>query len=203
MNWSKEEKKLLRQLSSPRKTQDFLDNISYSTDEFYRSPRSVIRDRKAHCFDGALFAAAALSYIGFPSLIVDMLSYNDDEHIIALFKINAHYGAIAKSNFTGLRFREPIYKSLRELVMSYFEDYYNLKYEKTLRGYTVPLNLSRFDNIGWMFKDESIDVIADATETIRRYNIISKKQISNLSLMDEKAYQAGLLGSDSKGLYKV
>ncbi len=202
MNWNKEELKLLKKLNSPRIIQDFLDETPYSTDEFYRSPRSVIRDRKAHCFDGALFAAAALRYIGFPPLIVDMLAYNDDEHMLALFKVQGYYGSIAKSNFTGLRYREPIYKTVRELVMSYFEDYYNLNYEKTLRGYTLPLNLSRFDNLDWMYSDENIEVIADATDSTRSYSLMNKKQIAKLSLVDEKAFQAGLLGSDSKGLFK-
>ena len=200
--WNKEDLNLFKKLDSPRKIQDFLDKTPYSTDSFYRSPYSVIHDKKAHCFDGCLFAAAALRFLGFKPLIVDMLAHNDDEHMLAIFKVDNCIGSIAKSNFSGLRFRDPIYKNLRELVMSYFEDYYNLSYEKTLRGYTIPLDLSRFDHLDWMTSDENLEIIADATDRIRRYSLLTKKQEKTLSKMDEKAYKAGLLGSDAKGLYK-
>lgn len=199
--WNSKELNLLRKLSTPRKIQDYLDTTSYSDDPIYRSPRSVMRDCKAHCFDGCLFGAAALRFIGFPPLIVDMLAYNDDEHMLAIYKVNGCFGAIAKSNFTGLRFREPVYKSLRELIMSYFEDFYNLIYEKTLRGYTMPLNLARFDYLDWMFSDDYLDEVADATDKLRKYKLLTKKQISYLSLMDEKAYKAGMLGINHKGLF--
>ena len=201
--FNKAELKLLSKLSTPRKIQDYLDNTPYSTDSFYRSPRSVIKDNKAHCFDGALFACAALHNLGFPPLMVDMLAHNDDEHMLAIFRVDGCFGSIAKSNFSGLRYRDPVYRNLRELVMSYFEDYYNLAYEKTLRGYTVPLDLTRFDHLNWKTSDENIDVIAEATDRIRRYKLMTKKQEKLLTKMDEKAYKAGLLGSDSKGLYKV
>ncbi len=108
-------------LDSPAAIQAFLDGLPYSADPFYRCPASVLRDGKAHCFDGALFAAAALRRLGFPPAIVDMLPERDDDHILAIYKVDGHWGAIAKSNFVGLRFREAVYASLRELVMSYFE----------------------------------------------------------------------------------
>jgi hypothetical protein len=200
--WNKEELKLFKTLTSPRKIQDFLDSTPYSSDIFYRSPRSVIRDKKAHCFDGCLFGAAALRMIGYKPLIVDLLAHNDDEHMLAIYKVDDYIGAVAKSNFSGLRFRDPIYKSLRELVMSYFEDYYNLSYEKTLRGYTVALDLSKFDHLDWMTSDENLEQIADATDKIKRYDILTRKQVKLLTKMDEKAYNAGLLGSTSEGLYK-
>lgn len=200
--WNKEETKLLKKLTAPRKVQDFLDNIPYSTDSFYRSPRRVMQDKRAHCFDGALFAAAALQFNGFPPLIVDLLARNDDEHMLAIFKVHGNLGAIAKSNFTGLRFREPVFKNLRELVISYFEDYYNLNYEKTLVGYTVPLNLDIFNHLCWTTSDKHLEIIADKTDKIRRFSILTKKQLSVLSKVDDKIFKAGLLGSDIKGLYK-
>ena len=121
------ERKVLDGLNSPIKIQSFLDTIPYSEDEFYRCPLRVLRERKAHCFDGALFAAMALRRIGYPPLILELIpNGRDDDHILALFKHHDHWGAVAQSNFTGLRFREPIYRSLRELVMSYFEDYFQL-----------------------------------------------------------------------------
>jgi len=199
-----EERAIVNGLTSPAGVQAFLDSIPYSTDEFYRCPLRVLRDRTAHCFDGAMFAAAALRRIGYPPLILDMLSNGrDDEHLLALFKDRGCWGAVAKSNFVGLRFREPVYRTLRELVMSYFEQYYNLEREKTLRGYTGPLNLKRFDRLNWMTADETMDLIARRTEETRRVMLIDAEMEQRLSPVDERSYQAGLTGADPNGIYKV
>ena len=201
---SAEERAIVNGLTRPSGIQAFLDSIPYSTDEFYRCPLRVLRDRTAHCFDGAVFAAAALRRIGHPPLILDLLSNGrDDEHLLALFKDHGCWGAVAKSNFVGLRFREPVYRTLRELVMSYFEQYYNLEREKTLRGYTGPLNLKRFDRLNWMTADETMELIAQRTEEIRRVMLIGGEMEKRLSLVDERSYQAGLTGSDPNGLYKI
>jgi len=201
---SAEERAIVSGLASPAKIQAFLDSIPYSTDDFYRCPRRVLRDRTAHCFDGAMFAAASLRRIGHPPLILDLLSNGrDDEHLLALFRYAGYWGAVAKSNFVGLRFREPVYRTLRELVMSYFEQYYNLEREKTLRGYTGPLNLKRFDRLNWMTADETMELIAQRTEEIRRVMLIDAEMEKRLSLVDERSYQAGLTGSDPNGIYKI
>ena len=198
-----EERAIVNGLTSPAGVQAFLDSIPYSTDEFYRCPLRVLRDRTAHCFDGAMFAAAALRRIGYPPLILDMLSNGrDDEHLLALFKDRGCWGAVAKSNFVGLRFREPVYRTLRELVMSYFEQYYNLDREKTLRGYTGPLNLKRFDRLNWMTADETMDLIARRTEEIRRVMLIDAEMEKRLSPVDERSYQAGMIGANPDGVYK-
>ncbi|MBE3067259.1 MAG: hypothetical protein IMZ73_07505 [Chloroflexi bacterium] len=145
------EKRLLESLDSPVKIQAFLNATPYSEDEFYRCPLRVLRERKAHCFDGALFAAMALHLIGHPPLILELIpNARDDDHILALFKRYDHWGAVAQSNFTGLRYREPVYRSLRELVMSYFEDFFNSAGEKTLVGYRGPINLKIFHRLDWM-----------------------------------------------------
>ena len=116
----------------------------------------VLRERMANCFDGAVFAAAMLSRLGHPPLILDMLpNGRDDDHVLAVYKRDGHWGAVAKSNFAGLRFREPVYRTVRELVMSYFEQYYNVDREKTLRAYTRPLNLQVFDKYQWMTRNET------------------------------------------------
>jgi len=199
-----EERAIVNGLTSPAGVQAFLDSIPYSTDEFYRCPLRVLRDRTAHCFDGAMFAAAALRRIGYPPLILDMLSNGrDDEHLLALFKDRGCWGAVAKSNFVGLRFREPVYRTLRELVMSYFEQYYNLEREKTLRGYTGPLNLKRFDRLNWMTADETMDLIARRTEEIRRVMLIDAEMEKRLSPVDERSYQAGMIGADPNGIYTL
>lgn len=197
------ERRMVNGLTRPAKIQDFLDGVPYSTDEFYRCPLRVLRDRTAHCFDGAVFAAAALRRIGYPPLLLDLMSNGrDDEHLLAVFKIDGHWGAVAKSNFVGLRFREPVYRTLRELAMSYFEQYYNVEREKTLRAYTGPLNLKRFDRFDWMTRDEPLDLIARRTDEIRRVELISSGLAERLSPVDERSYQAGLAGADPQGLYR-
>ena len=197
------ERGIISGLTNPARVQTFLDDIAYSTDDFYRCPLRVLRERTAHCFDGAVFAAAALRRIGYPPLILDLLSNGrDDEHLLALFKIDGHWGAVAKSNFVGLRFREPVYRSLRELAMSYFEQYYNIEREKTLRGYTGPLNLNRFDRFDWMTKDEPLELIARRTDEIRRIDLLPPALAERLSPVDERSYRSGLTGADPKGLFK-
>ena len=197
------ERGIVSGLTNPAGIQAFLDDIAYSTDDFYRCPLRVLRERTAHCFDGAVFAAAALRRLGHPPLILDLLSNGrDDEHLLALFKIDGHWGAVAKSNFVGLRFREPVYRTLRELAMSYFEQYYNIEREKTLRGYTGPLNLNRFDRLDWMTKDEPLELIARRTDEICRIDLLPPALAEKLSPVDERSYQAGLTGTDPKGLFK-
>ena len=199
---NKKELKLVSNLTSPVKIQAFLDSILYSAEDIYRCPLRVLRDRKAHCFDGAMFAAAALRRLGYPPLILDLLPHNDDDHLLALYQREGHWGAVAKSNFVGLRFREPVYRTLRELVMSYFEDFYNVDREKTLRGYTVSLNLSAFDPLNWVTCDETMDAISDKLDKIRKVYLLTDKLVAGLALVDERSYQAGLMGVNAAGLYK-
>jgi hypothetical protein len=197
------ERQFLETLRSPIKIQAFLDELPYSTEHIYRCPLRVLRDRVAHCFDGALFAAAALRRLGYPPLILEMVPNDlDDDHLLAIYWIDEYWGAVAKSNFVGLRFREPIYRNLRELVMSYFEQYYNVEREKTLRSYTLPLNLKAFDKLNWMTSDESLERIAKKLDEIRKISILTPSMISNLSLVDDRSYREGLFGADKRGLYK-
>jgi hypothetical protein len=200
--FSAAERKLLGRLGSPSAIQAFLDTIPYSADEIYRSPRSVIRDRKAHCFDGALFAACALRRLGHRPLLCDLGAVRDDDHVIALYQRDGHLGAIAKSNFVGIRFREPIFRSLRELALSYFESYYNVDGEKTLRSYSVSVDLSAFDAIDWMTRDEGLDAIADRLSSVRHTPILTPAIERGLTPVDARSYQAGLLGVNAAGLYK-
>ncbi|MEW5816554.1 MAG: hypothetical protein AB1798_14320 [Spirochaetota bacterium] len=197
------ERRLMARLTTPGRIQAFLDELTYSAEEIYRCPLRVLRERTAHCFDGALFAAAALRRIGYPQLILDMLpGSRDDDHLLALYKRAGHWGSLAKSNFVGLRFREPVYRTLRELVMSYFEQFYNVEHEKTLRGYTVPLNLKTFDKFNWMTKDDQLERIAARLDEIRRVSLLTPSMIDNLSPVDERSYRAGLVGVNEAGLYR-
>jgi len=198
---SKKQLKVLGSLTSPLKIQQFLDGVPYSSEEIYRSPKSVLHDDKAHCFDGALFAAAALRRLGYPPLIVYMLAARDDDHLLAIYQRNGRWGTVAKSNCVGLRYREPIYRSLRELVMSYFEDYFNTESEKTLRGYTVPIDLSQYDHLDWMTSDASLEIIADGLDKRRKFKVLTRDMLANLAPVDKRSYDAGFLGSDWAGLY--
>lgn len=197
------EGRILGRLNTPGKIQIFLDGLAYSTEKTYRCPLRVLQERVAHCYDGALFAAAMLRRLGYPPLILEMLpNHRDDDHLLAPFKQDGHWGAVGKSNFVGLRFREPVYRTLRELIMSYFEQFYNVEREKTLRGYTLPLNLQSFDRHGWMVRDEPLDWIAKKLDRMRRVRLLTPRMVKRLSPLDARAYQAGLLGTNPRGLYR-
>jgi hypothetical protein len=202
MNWTKDEIKFLKTMSDPDKIQGFLESIDYNPDYECRSPRWVMKRRTAHCFEGALFAAAALNFIGYKPLIVDMKAYNDDDHVIAVFKVDEHWGAVAKSNFTTLRFREPVYRSLRELVMSYFDFYFNIVGDKSLRSYSVPLDLTVYNIQNWATTDEDLEYIGDKLEKIRHYPVVNETMIKKLYKASEISLKAGMLGSNAEGLFK-
>ena len=201
---TKQEKALLSELDTPVKIQHFINSIPYSNDHFYRCPLQVLREKKAHCFDGALFAAMALLRLGYPPLILELIpNARDDDHLLAIYKQHNHWGAVAQSNFTGLRYREPVYRSLRELVMSYFEDFFNSAGEKTLRGYRGPINLKIFNILNWEITDDGLETLADEMDNYRIHAIISPDMETRLSLADERCLQAGLMGANQAGLFKV
>ena len=201
---SPSERQVLSYLDSPSAIQSFLNSVPYSEDKFYRCPLRVLRDRKGHCFDGALFAAMALRRLGHPARILELVPNDrDDDHIIALFKKHGSWGAIAQSNFSGLRFREPVYRNLRELVMSYFEDHFNAAGEKTLRGYRGPVHLQTFDRLEWMSSDDGLDSLSDGMNRYHIQLLLTADMEAGLSLADERSVNAGLLGSNPDGLYKV
>jgi hypothetical protein len=160
-----------------------------------------MRDRKAHCVDGALLAACALEHLGMPPLIIDMRAVRDDDHVIAVFRARGRIGAVAKSNVVGLRYREPIYRGVRELVMSYFELYYNTDGEKTLRSYTAPVDLRRFDDLAWRTESAGLETIVERLDTARHYDLLTPKMVSALQPMDERSYHALLSGVNPAGLY--
>jgi hypothetical protein len=202
MDWTKEELSLFKKLTDPDKIQGFLDSIDYNPAYECRSPRWVIRRRKAHCFEGAIFAAAALRFIGYKPLLIDMKSFNDDDHVIAIFRIDGFWGAVAKSNFTTLRYREPVYRSIRELIMSYFDFYFNTKGEKSLRSYSLPLNLSVYDVRKWETTDEDLEYIGDKIESLHHFPVVNEKQLKGLFNASETVMNAALLGSNEEGLFK-
>lgn len=200
--WTKSESDFIHQFKQPYDIQLFLDSVPYNPNAECRSPRLVIADQKAHCFEGALFAAAMLREIGFKPLILDMMAENDDDHVIAVFHIRNGWGAIAKSNTTALRYREPVYRSIRELVMSYFDFYFNTLGDKSLRSYSRPVNLTRFDRKNWTQTDSDLEYIGDYLTRIAHYPVMDAGAISHLKRVDQKLMDAVFLGANEEGLFK-
>ena len=163
-----------------------------------------MRERQGHCLDGALFAAAALRRLGYPPLVLDLIPepLMDDDHVLAVFQQEGAFGAVAKSNFTGLRYREPVFRTLRELVMSYFEDYFNSLGRKTLRGYTRLLDLCQYDAPGWETSDAACDRIEKRLQGMRSIPLLTPEMIRSLTPVDARRMQAGLVGADAEGLFK-
>ena len=193
---TRSEHRLLRSLTPEWRIQEYLDHdLVYDTKGgTCRSPRRVIRDGKCQCMDGALFAAAALRVQGHPPLILDLEAEHDDDHVLAVFRTKYGWGAVARSNYSGLRFREPVYASLRELVMSYFESYFNLRRQKTLRTYSRPVNLARFDAIHWMTSEEDLWDIPNHLVRIPHTKIADRRAVRSYSRVDERLFAAGLVG---------
>src|SRR5881227_1337187 len=155
------ELRTLRALKTPAGIQRFLDDLPYNLRFDARSPRKVLHDRTASCLDGSIFGAAALRVLGFPPLVFDLEADRDTDHVVAIYQVRGHWGAIAKSNYTGCRWRDPVFHSLRELAMSYFDVYFNLRGQRSLRNYSQPVNLARFDPRHWMTHEGSVWFIAE------------------------------------------
>jgi hypothetical protein len=188
---------VFRRLRSPEGIQRFLDDLDYNKEPdgpTCRSPRRVLRDRTAQCMEGALFGAAALRVLGHPPLLLDLEAVRDDDHVLAIFRVRGHWGALAKSNYAGLRYREPVYRTLRELVMSYFEHYFNLRKEKTLRNYSRPVNLRRFDGMAWMTAEEDVWPVPEYLCTISHTPLLPARVVRHLSRVDRRLFAAGLVG---------
>lgn len=185
-----------RRLDTPVKIQAYLDAMPYNIEadgETFRSPRRVLRDGTANCIEGAVLAAAALRVQGEPPLIMDFTAVHDEDHVIAVFRRRGLWGSIGTSKFSGLRYREPVYRSLRELAMSYFEHYFNLEGERTLRGYGRPVNLSRFDRLKWMTAEEDLWPIAEHLERISHTSLLPQPIRKRLSRLDQRSLAAGTL----------
>jgi hypothetical protein len=185
----------LRRLSPPWRIQKFLDDLDYDVrGEGCRSPRRVLRERKVQCMDAALFAAGALRVQGRRPLLLDLEAVFDDDHVLALYRVSGLWGAIARSNYSGLRFREPLFRTVRDLALSYVEGYFNLRRQKTLRRYSRPFDLSRFDGIRWMTTDEDLWEIPNHLAGIRHYRLLTPRQERTLASVSRVVFEAGLVG---------
>jgi hypothetical protein len=191
---SREDFRTLRALKTPAQIQRFIDALEYQYANTAWSPQRVLRERKGHCLEGALLAAAALRANGHPPLLMDMEAVYDDDHVVAIFRESGLWGSIAKSNFAGLRFRAPIYRNLRELALSYFEHYYNLRGERTLRAYSRPVNLERLGSRHWMTSEEDVWWVPEYLIAARHYPLFPDKVARALPRLDRRSFEAGMHG---------
>jgi hypothetical protein len=191
--FSPPELRKLRSLKGPYGIQRYLDAMPYHLEDTAWSPRRVLQENTSHCYEGALFAAAALRVNGYPPLLLDFESEHDTDHVIAIYRVDGCWGAVAKSNFTGCRFREPVHRTLRELAISYFNLYFNLRGERTLRTFSRPVDLKRFDHLDWMISEKPVWFVAEYLLTIFHYRLISLAQAKRLHRVDGRLFRAECL----------
>ena len=193
---TQEELKLFKSLNTPNKIQDFINKIPINFEEDGKdscySPRMVLKNNRCHCVEGAVLAALILRVNGFPPLLVDLTaSKHDFDHVIAVFQVNEKWGAITKTNHYSLRYREPVYDSIRELVMGYFHEYFNSDGKKTLRSYSEPIDISIFDCDNWMTTEDEVWQIPEYLAEVEHIDILDKTQIANLRDADKIEIKAG------------
>ena len=203
------ERRIFAKLSTPQKVQDYLDampaNVLTSRQHSMCSPRRVLRDQKAHCLEGAMFAAAALAYHGHEPLLMDLESTdNDYDHSVALFKDGGLWGAISKTNYPVLRWRDAVYQSPRELALSYFHEYFLDSGKKTLRRYSAPFSLQKFDLTKWLIAEKDVDWLAEAMGKSPHYPIAPAaaiKKLRKVSRIEIASTKAREWTKDGKRLY--
>ena len=196
--FTNKEVRKFRSLKNPYGIQRFLDDMPYHLEDTAWSPRKVLAEGSAHCLEGAIFGAAALRMIGYPPLLLDFEADHDTDHVLAIYRQDACWGAVAKSNYTGCRWREPVYRTLRELALSYFNIYFNLRRERTLRRYSLPVNLRRFDPRQWMTTEQPVWFIVYYLFDVKHYPLLTKAQERRLHRVDERLFQGECLGKAYK-----
>lgn len=190
---------VLKKLNTPDKIQDFLNKLPYNLKDTVYSPRKVLRLKTAHCFEGALLAAAALRVNGYDPIVMDLEADETDvDHVVAIYKDKNAWGSIATSNYPGCRGRPAIYKSLRELALSYFNDYFSPTRHLTLRKFSLPVNLKRFDKKGWMTDEKDLWYIEDYLFKVHHTELLTKRMEKNLPRIDMRSYKAGIYGKRTK-----
>ena len=187
-----EEGRLLAALRTPQQVQSFIVDLQANFEhegDTLRSVRGVLRHRKAHCIEAAFVAACALWLHGEPPLLMDLTAKGDSDHVVALFRRDGCWGAISKSNHAWLRWRDPVYRSLRELAMSYFHEYFN-KGRKTLRSYSASFDLRRFEPGLWITNEENCWDVGAAVDDARHYQLIKPMQMRWLMSPDATVMRA-------------
>jgi hypothetical protein len=201
LGWTAREHRILAGLRTPAHIQQYIDELDYEEKGGAASPRAVMRSGKAQCFSGVLFACAALRELGHPPRLMYIDAASDDGHCLALYESGGQWGALAKSNFTTLRSREPIYPYLA-LGLSYFEGFFNQYGKRTMRSFTVPVELERFESRGWRFSNGDLPYIDRAIDTAPKAWVLRRRSIRQLSQVNELLRKAGLFGSKAEGLWR-
>jgi hypothetical protein len=199
----KKARQKIDKINTPFDVQEFLYSMPYNAEERDRSPLNVILDQQCHCLDGGFLAALLLSKLGFTPLVLDLVPAPalDDDHVLALFQVDGRWGAVAKSNYVQLGFREPVYRDIRELVMSYFEHYINTHRQKTLRGYTRPMDLSKI-NPEWIWDESAANhLYYKKFYTRKSIPLITDKAEKKLQLVRENIFKAETLDTDMNWVY--
>ncbi|HEY5898676.1 MAG TPA: hypothetical protein VIV54_14000 [Burkholderiales bacterium] len=187
---------LLRRLDTPQKIQAYLHGLRQNFEpdgETCRPVRQVLKRRRAHCIEGAMLAAAALWVHGEPPLLLDMRAEQDFDHVVALFRRNGRWGAISKTNGIGLRWRDPVYRNLRELAMSYFHEYTNKRSHKTLREYSVPFDLRRMDTAVWVSGTKNAWQVAERLDELRHFKLVNGHHLKSVVRRDPFERRVGIL----------
>jgi len=172
---------IIKKLNTPKKVQDFLDSLPFNFEEkgeTYMSPQRMLAAGKMHCFEGAIFACLCLKETGIENYLVDLKVKNlkkDSDHTLCVFKTGKYWGAISKTNHSVLRWRDPIYKNVRELAMSYFHEYFLDSGEKTLKSYSKPFDIWKRFGIKWVTEEKNLDEIAEALDRSPHLNFVPKK----------------------------
>lgn len=198
-SFSAKEQKLFKKLNTPKKIQDFINSIPINFEKdgvTCMSPARVLREKRAHCIEGAMLAAYILSTHGHPPLLMDLRvakkNTKDFDHVVALFKVSGYWGAISKTNHAVLRYREPIYKTLRELALSYFHEYFTNDGKKNLRDFSKPFNLRQFGR-GWVYEEKDLWKVPLALNKVAHFPLLTRSQTQNLRRADKIEIRAGKL----------
>jgi hypothetical protein len=192
---------VLKRLDTPQKIQTYLHSLKQNWEvdgETCQTVAQVLRSGRAHCIEGAMLAAAALWVHGEPPLLLDMRADRDFDHVIALFRRHGRWGAISKTNGIGLRWRDPVYRTLRELAMSYFHEYFNRRDHKTLREYSLPFDLRRIDTAVWASGTRHAWQVCEALDALRHFRLVEPRHLRTVVRRDPFERRVGRLSQYRK-----
>ncbi|MEW6403711.1 MAG: hypothetical protein AB1649_18100 [Chloroflexota bacterium] len=202
---SPELKQIVKSIKTPFEVQEYLLNMPYNAEARDRSPLNVMLDCQCHCLDGGFLAALLLWKLGFTPLILDLRPDPgmDDDHVLSLFQIEGRWGAVAKSNYVNLGFREAVYESPRVLAMTYFEHYLNTTREKTLRSFTRPMDLTKYPDTRWPYDEAAANRLYKQFYKRKEIPLITTSMVKRLSPVTKRNFKAETLGTDMSQVFGI